>query len=88
MKTNDFRVELIAQIDRARKQGRSHAEINAGELHRVLGGYPNGGDHRMSECCRVMKETMKVGDDLTFKPKGGEGASLTIRFKTQPPEAS
>jgi len=31
--------ELDAQIKRARAQGRPHVEINAGELHRLLGGY-------------------------------------------------
>jgi hypothetical protein len=36
--TDQFRAELIAQIDRAAKQGRPHVEINAGKLHRKLGG--------------------------------------------------
>jgi hypothetical protein len=37
---DDFRRELTAQIERAAKQGRPHIEINAGELHLVVGGYP------------------------------------------------
>jgi hypothetical protein len=36
--TVDFRTELAAQIARAAKQGRPHIEINAGELHRTVGG--------------------------------------------------
>jgi hypothetical protein len=46
-KAGDFRAELEAQIDRAQKQGRPHAEINAGELHRVVGGYPSAADNSM-----------------------------------------
>lgn len=38
--TDDFRQELAAMIKRAAQQGRTHVEVNAGELHRMLGGYP------------------------------------------------
>ncbi len=55
--SDEFRQELIAQIDRAFRQGRPHIEVNAGELHRALGGYPpKGGDnHSMPLCCSVMR---------------------------------
>ena len=76
---DDFRTELRAQIGRAQRQGRPYVEINAGELHRVVGSYP--GDHRMPMCCEAMREEQKQGDELVFAPKEGDGASLTVRYK-------
>lgn len=77
----DFRAEIDAQIGRARTQGRPHIEINSGELHRVIGGYPGGGHHRMPLCCEAMRSAMKAGDEIVFEPPKGKGASLTIRYK-------
>ena len=37
---DDFRSELRAQIRRAEARGAPHVEVNAGELHRQLGGIP------------------------------------------------
>jgi hypothetical protein len=49
--TDEFRAELHAQIERTSRQGRPHVEINAGELHRKLGGYPpKAGPHSMRLC--------------------------------------
>lgn len=77
---NDFRAELAAQLARATQQKRSHAEINAGELHRVIGGYP-GPDHDMPPCCNVMKEAFDASrDEIVHEPPKGLGASLTIRY--------
>lgn len=77
---DDFRSELRAQIDRAQKQGRPHIEVNAGELHRVVGGYPGSG-HRMPVCCQVMHAQHRNGDVIVFQPAEGKGASLTMRYK-------
>ncbi len=63
---DQFRDELGAQINRAQRQGRPHVEINAGELHRTLGGYPPkaGGPHQaMPSCCAVMWKAFKKGKD-------------------------
>ena len=82
---DDFQTELLAQIDRARKQGRPHAEINAGELHRALGGYPtkNAKDHSMPTCCNAMrKESERRRAEVVYEPSKGKGASLTIRYFT------
>ena len=76
---NDFRRELDAQIDRARRQGRPHVEINAGELHRTVGSYP--GDHRMPICCQVMRQEANRGGATTiYETASGDGAALTIRY--------
>jgi len=80
MTADEFRKELRAMLDRARRQGRPYVEINAGELHRVIGGYPGAGTHRMPVCCEVMRQEMRSGDDVVFEPPGGKGASLTVRY--------
>jgi 5-methylcytosine-specific restriction protein A len=76
----DFRAELMALFARAAKQGRPHIEINAGELHRSVGGYP-GGSHRMPICCGVMRDEFKRGDaEVIYDTESGQGAALTIRY--------
>ena len=83
--TGEFRAELRAQIKRARQQDRPHAEINAGELHRTLGGYPpKVGEPAaaMPSCAEVMWQEYREGrDDIIHQPDSGRGASLTIRYK-------
>lgn len=76
----EFKVELEAQIDRARRQGRPHIEINSGELHRILGNYPNSDNHNMPDCCEVMRLYIQSNDIVIFEPPEGAGASLTIRY--------
>lgn len=75
----DFKEELEAQISRAVKQGRPHVEINSGELHRIVGGYPSG-SHNMPDCCDVMRSLMQSNDEIVFEPPQGKGASLTIKY--------
>lgn len=58
-----------------------YVDVNAGELHRAVGGYP-GKNHRMPVCCQVMYSCMKTGDKiLPNGPPKGKGASLTIRYR-------
>lgn len=75
-----FGVELRAQLSRAAKRGAPHVEVNSGELHRKVGGYP-GAAHRMPICCDVMNTQKKPGDEVISSPTRGKGASLTIRYK-------
>ena len=77
---DDFRKELSAQLARGTKRGAAHLEVNSGELHRVLGGYP-GPNHRMPICCEVMRREINDGDEVISEPMGGKGASLTVRYK-------
>jgi 5-methylcytosine-specific restriction protein A len=81
---SDFRTELAAQIRRASKQGRPHIEINAGELHRVVGGYPRklgGADHVMPICCNVMRQELSRGKaEIIYQTESGQAAALTIRY--------
>jgi hypothetical protein len=76
---DDFRKELLAQIARGNRRGAPHVEINSGELHRAVGGYPRP-NHRMAVCCEVMERERKIGDEIISAPERGKGASLTIRY--------
>jgi hypothetical protein len=81
--TNEFRAELQAQISRAHRQGRPHVEINAGELHRTVGGYPpqGGGSHAMPSCCAAMRDELARGRaDIIHETQSGQAAALTIRY--------
>jgi 5-methylcytosine-specific restriction protein A len=81
--TDDFRSEIQAQIARAVRQGRFHIEVNAGELHRSLGGYPPSGGkaHSIPACCNVMREEMRRGRaEIIHETGNGNAPSLTIRY--------
>jgi 5-methylcytosine-specific restriction protein A len=83
MKTTDFRAELDAQIERASTQGRAHIEVNAGELHRTVGGYPPlaGKHHAMPTCCDVMRhELRRGGAEVTHQTDSGNAPALTICY--------
>ncbi|WP_417307428.1 ion transporter [Devosia sp.] len=81
-----FSRRIAEQIERAAKQGRPHIEINAGELHRAVGGYP-GENHRMPACCIALRTAMRAGDTPVHSPPAGEGPSLTIRYMLPRPES-
>jgi hypothetical protein len=77
---NTFEKEIRARLAKAKKQSSAHLEVNAGELHRTLGGYPGVG-HHMPSCCQVMKRLMQTPPDVIVQsPPKGRGASLTVRY--------
>ena len=77
----DFLSELRSQLKRAQDRGARYVTINAGELHRRVGGYPSRtGSHRMPLCCDAMYSERRNGDEIIFAPQKGKGASLTIRY--------
>ena len=79
-KAVDFRVELRRQLAHAQGRGLRHVDINAGRLHRDVGGYP-GPDNRMPNCCQVMRGEMRTGDMFVVGTQlKSDGASLTIRY--------
>jgi hypothetical protein len=85
----DFQKKLRKQIGRAEKQGRSHIEVNAGELHRVVGGYPPkaGKQHSMPTCCDVMRQEFKRGNaTVIHEPTKGKGPALTICYDLPRPQ--
>lgn len=76
---DDFRAELRSLLRGAELRGARHVDVNAGTLHRKLGGYP-GPRHHMPTCCNVMYEEQRGEDQCLARPPKGKGASLTIRY--------
>jgi 5-methylcytosine-specific restriction protein A len=78
----EFRQALMGYLATAAGDGLPSVEVNAGHLHRVLGGYTGPQNHRLPICCSVMRAGMdeSLGDEITREPSGGMGASLTIRY--------
>ena len=75
-----FREEIGLRLSEASKAGRNYLDLNSGQIHRDLGGYPGKG-HKMASCCDVMREIAKPGDRVISSPPKGKGASLTIRYQ-------
>ncbi|MGV3554226.1 MAG: Swt1 family HEPN domain-containing protein [Croceibacterium sp.] len=76
----DFERYIRESLTEAVREGHSHLELNAGQLHRQLGGYP-GKSHQMTSCCAAMHRVKKAGDLIIRQPPSGKGASLTIRYQ-------
>ena len=76
----DFRLTLRARMQEAEQTSKTTVEINSGQLHRQVGGYP-GQNHRMPMCCAVMRSEMTAGDAILREPPKKQGASLTIRYQ-------
>lgn len=80
----DFQRELRALLFAAsRDQRRQHITVDAGELHRRVGGYPDntGKTNRMPICCSVIDAEMLDGDEIIDHPPSGQGATLTISYR-------
>lgn len=75
-----FEQELGERLARARRDSKKSLIVNAGELHRAVGGYPGPGN-RMPICCRVMRKHMRAGDKIVTAPPRGDGASLTVCYE-------
>jgi hypothetical protein len=75
----EFRSRLESISRAATAEGQKCLDVNAGELHRAVGGYP-GKNHRMPVCCSVMKQEIGPKDTILREPPSGHGASLTVRY--------
>ena len=80
-KAEEFRRTLQNLKDKAIATGKVELVISAGELHRLVGGYPSKGAHRMPMCCSVMRQQMRTGDIIVTEPPKGAGVSLRIRYR-------
>ena len=78
----DFKHELFRMMAEAQNAGNEFVEVKAGELHERVGDYP-GRDHRMPNCCQVMKGQLALdyGDTIVEEPPSGQGSTLTIRYR-------
>ena len=72
--------ELLAVFEEATARGDVNLVIHAGELHRRVGGYPNGGNHQMPICCGVMIEAMRADDRVVQAPPSRKGATLSVEY--------
>lgn len=75
----EFSGELHSLLKKAEECGFVAVDVNAGNLHRRVGGYP-GNDHRMPLCCEAIYSEMGSSDKIVEKPDSGKGASVTVRF--------
>lgn len=64
---------------RAESADERYLHVQAGELHRAVGGYP-GADHRMPTCCDAMRAAMRPGDVIVHRPPKGRGATYAVRY--------
>jgi 5-methylcytosine-specific restriction protein A len=78
----DFEQALNTLFATAWRQGLTHVDVEAGQLHRQVGGYP-GTAHRMPVCCAVMRRVMRPGDRILQEPPKGDGATVRIRYFTR-----
>ena len=85
-KSQDFKTYLGGLLKRAENDKKSFFIIEAGDLHRQVGGYP-GFNHRMPICCDVMYGMMQQGDQILHAPPKGRGASLKIQYQLPRTEA-
>jgi len=80
----DFKRQLSETMQDAREQGLPYIDVESGDLHRKVGGYPNGGNHRMPVCCHAMRGMMQGNDEVLHSPDSGQGATLKIRYYLSP----
>jgi hypothetical protein len=80
----DFRSALVRQLSEARNSGAATASINAGKLHREVGGYPTP-FNRMQMCCNAMYGEQRAGDRVLSAPPKKFGATLTIEYRLPRP---
>ena len=78
--TQQFRDALLELLQKAETLGFVAADVNSGQLHRRVGGYP-GQDHKMPICCEVMYSEMNPSDEIVAQPDSGKGASVVVRYK-------
>lgn len=76
----DFRIGLDKILKKSQNEGKSHIDIISSDLHRMVGGYPNKGNHRMSTCCFIMRKSMQRNDMILYEPRCGKGATFKVRY--------
>ena len=80
-KKDAFKDALETLLEKARNEDKKSLIITAGELHRIVGGYP-GSNHRMPTCVGVMHSFLEkgTGGKILCSPNKGKGASLEIEY--------
>ncbi|MBU7577872.1 MAG: hypothetical protein KAF40_07410 [Flavihumibacter sp.] len=76
----DFENALNTILLDAKNKGHDYKIINSGQLHRIVGGYPDPKFSNMPGCCNVMRQRMATDDRIIHQPKKGNGATLDIQY--------
>jgi hypothetical protein len=75
--TEEFRAELARRFIEAHAKGQQYLEVNAGELHKSLGG-----NQQYPPCCNAMHHYYtEKSDQITKTSPSGKSPSLTIRYQ-------
>ena len=56
-------------------------DISSGNLHQLIGGYPENGNHGMPNVCRVMRKMKKPDDEILYESPSGQSTKLVIRYR-------
>ena len=75
----DFDRVLAGLFRQAEQDGKTELLVNSGELHRLVGGYPDY-QNRITTCCGAMRRIMMADDRVVHQPPKGNGASLDIIY--------
>jgi hypothetical protein len=75
----DFRAALRKRLETAGKNDAPHCDVQAGNLHHEVGGYPNS-DELIQTCCEVMRQEMRDRDRILEAPGSGVGTLLLVRY--------
>jgi len=67
-------------FSKTEKIGDKKIIVNAGDLHRLIGGYPSK-NHRIPVCCSVMRQVIQDGDIVVENNLIKDGTSFTIIYK-------
>jgi hypothetical protein len=81
------RLEQIFREEAERR--RAYVDVEAADLHRVVGGYPAAkGNHRVSICCGVMWAARRADDEVLSSPPNRFGAAFRIRYRLPRPASA
>lgn len=75
----EFRAALLRRFERAEKNRETYRDVQAGDLHREVGGRSDA-DHRISICCEAMRQAMRGNDRVLAMPANRDGANLIVRY--------
>ncbi len=77
--SKDFQEKLQQVLRLAAEKGRTHIDIDAGSLHRLVwGAYER--KHRLPQCCYVMKKMMKEKDIILVEIEEGREAEFKVKY--------
>ena len=79
----DFRYKLHLRMLREHYASMPYLEITSKELAKAAGDVYPEPNHRMPDCCSVMKQEVQDGDEIISAPPSGQGATLRIRYKLE-----